>query len=171
VVGGACDVKLLTDRPLWLCHVDSPLLESALLRRTQIEPAALRRYFSLGKTVAIVGERPNTWRKKPPAIRSGSRTSMTCLPVPTTCNVKSGPASLDLAGSAYLRPFISISRAQQVEEQNIPPILITYGSREFGDRCSAISIGSWIFPEFLTKRPDEDVRLLAEEPSELVNIP
>jgi hypothetical protein len=131
---------LLTDRPLWLCHVDSPLLESALLRRTQIEPAALRRYFSLGKTVAIVGERPNTWRKKPPAIRSGSRTSMTCLPVPTTCNVKSGPASLDLAGSAYLRPFISISRAQQVEEQNIPPILITYGSREFGDRCSAISI-------------------------------
>src|SRR5258707_8672901 len=42
-VGGACDVKLLTDRPLWLCHVDPPLLKSALLRRTQIEPAALRR--------------------------------------------------------------------------------------------------------------------------------
>ena len=33
---------LLTDRPLWLCHVDSPLLETALLRRTQIKPAALR---------------------------------------------------------------------------------------------------------------------------------
>jgi hypothetical protein len=31
----------------------------------------------------------------------------------------------------------------------------------------------WIadLPEFLTKRPDEDVRLLAEEQSELVNIP
>jgi hypothetical protein len=27
--------------------------------RTQIERAALRRYFSLGKKVAIVGERPN----------------------------------------------------------------------------------------------------------------
>ena len=48
---------------------------------------------------------------------------------------------------------------------------LRYGSREFGDRCSAISIGSWIFPEFLTKRPDEDVCLLAEEQSELVNIP
>ena len=47
---------------------------------------------------------------------------------------------------------------------------VRYGSREFGDRSSAISIGSWIFPEFLTKRPDEDVRLLAEEQSELVNI-
>jgi signal transduction histidine kinase len=30
-VGGACEVKLLTDRPLWLCHVDPPLLEAALL--------------------------------------------------------------------------------------------------------------------------------------------
>jgi hypothetical protein len=60
---------------------------------------------------------------------------------------------------------------QQVGQQNIPPMLIAYGSREFGDRCSAISIGSWIFPEFLTKRPDEDVRLLAEEQSELINIP
>src|SRR3984893_8705669 len=30
-VGGACEVKLLTDRPLWLCHVDPPLLETALL--------------------------------------------------------------------------------------------------------------------------------------------
>src|SRR5258706_8180000 len=30
-VGGACEVKLLTDRPLWLCHVDPPLLEPALL--------------------------------------------------------------------------------------------------------------------------------------------
>jgi hypothetical protein len=40
-----------------------------------------------------------------------------------------------------------------VEQQNIPPILAAYGSREFGDRGSAISIGSWIFPEFLTKRP------------------
>jgi hypothetical protein len=51
------------------------------------------------------------------------------------------------------------------------PILIAYGSLEFGDRCSAIGIGSWIFPEFITMRPDEDVRLLAEEQSELVNIP
>jgi hypothetical protein len=32
------------------------------------------------------------------------------------------PASLGLAGTAYRRPFISISRAQQVEKQNIPPI-------------------------------------------------
>ncbi len=76
---------MLTDRPLWLCHVDPPLLETALLRRTQLNR-------------------------------------------------------------------------------------LRYGSREFGDRSSAISIGSWIFPEFLTKRPDEDVRLLAEEQSELVNI-
>jgi signal transduction histidine kinase len=30
-VGGACEVELLTDRPLWLCHVDPPLLETALL--------------------------------------------------------------------------------------------------------------------------------------------
>ncbi|SHI03849.1 ATP-binding protein [Bradyrhizobium erythrophlei] len=30
-VGGACEVKLLTDGPLWLCHVDPPLLETALL--------------------------------------------------------------------------------------------------------------------------------------------
>jgi signal transduction histidine kinase/HAMP domain-containing protein len=30
-VGGACDVKLLTDEPLWLCHVDPSLLETALL--------------------------------------------------------------------------------------------------------------------------------------------
>jgi signal transduction histidine kinase/HAMP domain-containing protein len=30
-VGGSCEVKLLTDRPLWLCHVDSSLLETALL--------------------------------------------------------------------------------------------------------------------------------------------
>jgi PAS domain S-box-containing protein len=30
-VGGACEVKLLTDGPLWLCHVDSALLETALL--------------------------------------------------------------------------------------------------------------------------------------------
>jgi hypothetical protein len=58
-----------------------------------------------------------------------------------------------------------------VEKQNIPPILIAYGSLEFGDGCSAIGIGSWIFPEFITMRPDEDVRLLAEEQSELVNIP
>jgi hypothetical protein len=32
--------------------------------RTQTERAALRRYFSLGKTVAIVAERPNTRRKR-----------------------------------------------------------------------------------------------------------
>src|SRR4030088_1603896 len=30
-VGGACEVKLLIDGPLWLCHVDPPLLETALL--------------------------------------------------------------------------------------------------------------------------------------------
>jgi signal transduction histidine kinase len=30
-VGGACEVRLLTDGPLWLCHVDPPLLETALL--------------------------------------------------------------------------------------------------------------------------------------------
>jgi PAS domain S-box-containing protein len=30
-VGGACEVKLVTDEPLWLCHVDSALLETALL--------------------------------------------------------------------------------------------------------------------------------------------
>jgi PAS domain S-box-containing protein len=30
-VGGACEVKLLTDGPQWLCHVDSALLETALL--------------------------------------------------------------------------------------------------------------------------------------------
>src|ERR1700704_5197515 len=30
-VGGACEVELLTDRPLWLCHVDPSLLETALL--------------------------------------------------------------------------------------------------------------------------------------------
>lgn len=30
-VGGACEVKLLTDGPLWLCHVDPPMLETALL--------------------------------------------------------------------------------------------------------------------------------------------
>src|SRR6202158_5916604 len=30
-VGGNCEVKLLTDEPLWLCHVDPPLLETALL--------------------------------------------------------------------------------------------------------------------------------------------
>jgi PAS domain S-box-containing protein len=30
-VGEACEVKLLTDRQLWLCHVDSALLETALL--------------------------------------------------------------------------------------------------------------------------------------------
>jgi signal transduction histidine kinase len=30
-VGGACEVKLLTDGPLWLCHVDPLLLETALL--------------------------------------------------------------------------------------------------------------------------------------------
>src|SRR5258708_19048825 len=29
-VGGACEVELLTDRPLWLCHVDPPLLETTL---------------------------------------------------------------------------------------------------------------------------------------------
>jgi hypothetical protein len=32
--------------------------------RTQIERAALRRYFSLGKKVAIVGERPNIRPKR-----------------------------------------------------------------------------------------------------------
>jgi hypothetical protein len=74
-------------------------------------------------------------------------------------------------GRHRISSTISISRAQQVNKQNIPPILIAYGSREFGDRCSAISIGSWIFPEFITTRPDEDVRLLAEEQSELVNVP
>jgi signal transduction histidine kinase/HAMP domain-containing protein len=30
-VGGACEVKLLTDGPLWLCHIDPSLLETALL--------------------------------------------------------------------------------------------------------------------------------------------
>jgi CheY-like chemotaxis protein len=30
-VGGACEVRLLTDGPLWPCHVDPPLLETALL--------------------------------------------------------------------------------------------------------------------------------------------
>jgi len=30
-VGGACEVKLRTDEPLWLCHIDPPLLETALL--------------------------------------------------------------------------------------------------------------------------------------------
>src|SRR5258706_1722535 len=30
-VGGGCDVKVLTDGPLWLCYVDPPLLETALL--------------------------------------------------------------------------------------------------------------------------------------------
>src|SRR3982074_264938 len=30
-VGGACEVRLLTDGPLWLCHVDPSLLETALL--------------------------------------------------------------------------------------------------------------------------------------------
>jgi CheY-like chemotaxis protein len=30
-VGGACEVKLTTDGPLWLCHVDPSLLETALL--------------------------------------------------------------------------------------------------------------------------------------------
>ena len=30
-VGGACEVRLLTDQQLWLCHVDPPLLETALL--------------------------------------------------------------------------------------------------------------------------------------------
>jgi signal transduction histidine kinase len=30
-VGGACEVKLLTDEPLWLCHIDPSLLETALL--------------------------------------------------------------------------------------------------------------------------------------------
>jgi signal transduction histidine kinase len=29
--GGACEVKLRTDEPLWLCHIDPPLLETALL--------------------------------------------------------------------------------------------------------------------------------------------
>jgi signal transduction histidine kinase len=30
-VGGNCEVKLRTDERLWLCHVDPPLLETALL--------------------------------------------------------------------------------------------------------------------------------------------
>jgi CheY-like chemotaxis protein len=30
-VGGACEVRLLTDERLWLCHLDPPLLETALL--------------------------------------------------------------------------------------------------------------------------------------------
>jgi signal transduction histidine kinase len=30
-VGGGCEVKLLTDEPLWLCHIDPSLLETALL--------------------------------------------------------------------------------------------------------------------------------------------
>src|ERR1700682_3586489 len=30
-VGGACEVRLLTNGPLWLCHVDPSLLETALL--------------------------------------------------------------------------------------------------------------------------------------------
>ena len=30
-VGGACEVKLRTDEPLWRCHIDPPLLETALL--------------------------------------------------------------------------------------------------------------------------------------------
>jgi signal transduction histidine kinase len=30
-VGGGCEVKLRTDEQLWLCHVDPPLLETALL--------------------------------------------------------------------------------------------------------------------------------------------
>jgi signal transduction histidine kinase/HAMP domain-containing protein len=30
-VGGACEVTLRTDEPLWLCHIDPPLLETALL--------------------------------------------------------------------------------------------------------------------------------------------
>jgi signal transduction histidine kinase len=30
-VGGGCEVKLRTDERLWLCHVDPPLLETALL--------------------------------------------------------------------------------------------------------------------------------------------
>src|SRR5258705_11900 len=30
-VGGSCEVKLRTDERLWLCHVDPPLLETALL--------------------------------------------------------------------------------------------------------------------------------------------
>jgi len=40
-----------------------------LIGGTQIGRAALPRYFSLGKTVAIVGERPNTWRKRDEARR------------------------------------------------------------------------------------------------------
>jgi hypothetical protein len=103
--------------------------------------------------------------------RSGARTSMSCLPVPTTCNVKSGPASLDLAGTAYLRPFISISRAQQVEKHSADTDFLD-------DRLQPRFWGPlfgkqhWIadLPEFLTKRPDEDVRLLAEKQSELVNM-
>src|SRR3984893_12198404 len=30
-IGGSCEVKLRTDERLWLCHVDPPLLETALL--------------------------------------------------------------------------------------------------------------------------------------------
>src|ERR1700682_4944150 len=30
-VGGACEVKLTTEEPLWRCHIDPPLLETALL--------------------------------------------------------------------------------------------------------------------------------------------
>ncbi|MET4033381.1 signal transduction histidine kinase [Bradyrhizobium sp. JR7.2] len=30
-VGGACEVILRSDEPLWLCHIDPPLLETALL--------------------------------------------------------------------------------------------------------------------------------------------
>jgi PAS domain S-box-containing protein len=33
-VGGGCEVKLLTDERLWLCHVDPPQLETALLNLT-----------------------------------------------------------------------------------------------------------------------------------------
>jgi hypothetical protein len=35
-----------------------------LIGGTQIGRAALPRYFNLGKTVAIVGDQPNTWRKR-----------------------------------------------------------------------------------------------------------
>jgi hypothetical protein len=40
--------------------------------RTQTERAELRRYFSLGKTVAIVAERPNTRRKRASILTASS---------------------------------------------------------------------------------------------------
>jgi hypothetical protein len=99
---------------------------------------------------------------------------MTCLPVPTTFQRQEWASKLGLGRhriSSTIYFYIESPAGGEAEYSADTDCL----DDRLRPRLWGPLFGKqhWIadLPEFLTKRPDEDVRLLAEEQSDLVNIP